>query len=89
MDLTIVDTPGFGDLVNNENWYFLFVKEFSWKPLIKYIKDQYEIYFKQEQLISRDVRNIIDNRIHCVLYFIAPTGHAYVRLFYLLQSKAH
>ncbi|XP_062503942.1 septin-1-like isoform X2 [Corticium candelabrum] len=62
--LTVVDTPGFGDAVNNKE---------SWKPLIKYINMQYENYLRDESGLNR--RNIIDNRVHCCLYFISPTGH--------------
>lgn len=45
----------------------------SWKPLIKYINMQYENYLRDESGLNR--RNIIDNRVHCCLYFISPTGH--------------
>lgn len=66
LKLTIVDTPGFGDFVNNEN---------CWEPIVKYIKDQYALYLRRELTPSREKR-IPDTRVHCVLYFIAPTGHS-------------
>jgi septin 2 len=62
--LTVVDTPGFGDAVNNKE---------CWKPLIKYINMQYENYLRDESGLNR--RHIVDNRVHCCLYFISPTGH--------------
>jgi len=64
--LNIVDTPGYGDQVNNEG---------CWDPIIKYIKDQHSAYLRKELTAMRD-RYIQDTRIHCCLYFINPTGHA-------------
>lgn len=64
--LTIVDTPGYGDQVNNEN---------CWDPVLRYIKEQYAAYLRKELTPARD-RRIPDTRIHCVLFFIAPSGHA-------------
>ncbi|PLW07627.1 hypothetical protein PCANC_14389 [Puccinia coronata f. sp. avenae] len=63
--LNIVDTPGYGDLVNNDG---------CWEPIIKYIKDQHSAYLRKELTAMRD-KHIQDTRIHCCLYFIAPTGH--------------
>ncbi|XP_028938155.1 septin-4 isoform X2 [Ornithorhynchus anatinus] len=62
--LTIVDTPGFGDAVNNTE---------CWKPLADYIDQQFEQYFRDESGLNR--KNIQDNRVHCCLYFISPFGH--------------
>ncbi|KAJ6526293.1 Septin-type guanine nucleotide-binding (G) domain-containing protein [Mycena vulgaris] len=64
--LNIVDTPGYGDQVNNEN---------CWDPIIKYIKDQHSAYLRKELTAMRD-RYIQDTRIHCCLYFLNPTGHS-------------
>ncbi|XP_038058702.1 septin-5-like isoform X3 [Patiria miniata] len=62
--LTVVDTPGFGDSVNCSN---------SWKPIIDYIEDQFAQYYEDESGLNR--KNIVDNRVHCCLYFISPYGH--------------
>ncbi|KAI7899548.1 Septin-domain-containing protein [Cokeromyces recurvatus] len=62
--LTIVDTPGFGDYVNNHN---------CWTPVVEFIDDQYENYMRQEQ--QPDRKEIIDMRVHACLYFLRPTGH--------------
>uniref|UniRef100_A0A672GHF4 Septin 4a n=1 Tax=Salarias fasciatus TaxID=181472 RepID=A0A672GHF4_SALFA len=62
--LTIIDTPGFGDAVNNTE---------SWKHIEDYIDQQFEQYFRDESGLNR--RNIQDNRVHCCLYFISPFGH--------------
>uniref|UniRef100_A0A673V3Z4 Septin-type G domain-containing protein n=1 Tax=Suricata suricatta TaxID=37032 RepID=A0A673V3Z4_SURSU len=64
--LTIVDTPGFGDAVNNTE---------CWKPVAEYIDQQFEQYFRDESGLNR--KNIQDNRVHCCLYFISPFGHGY------------
>ncbi|KAM3420846.1 hypothetical protein BST61_g4086 [Cercospora zeina] len=64
--LNIVDTPGYGDLVNNDR---------CWDPIVKYIKDQHSAYLRKELTAQRE-RYIQDTRIHCCLYFISPTGHS-------------
>ncbi|KAG7321266.1 hypothetical protein KOW79_015681 [Hemibagrus wyckioides] len=64
LKLTIVDTPGFGDAVNNTE---------SWKPVVDFIDHQFEQYFRDESGLNR--KNIQDNRVHCCLYFISPYGH--------------
>ncbi|XP_045076468.1 septin-5-like isoform X2 [Coregonus clupeaformis] len=63
LKLTIVDTPGFGDAVNNTEW----------KSVADYIDQQFEQYFRDESGLNR--KNIQDNRVHCCLYFISPFGH--------------
>ncbi|XP_033028138.1 septin-5-like isoform X1 [Lacerta agilis] len=62
--LTIVDTPGFGDALNNTE---------CWKPVADYVDQQFEQYFRDESGLNR--KNILDNRVHCCLYFISPFGH--------------
>ncbi|MGH0139938.1 UNVERIFIED_CONTAM: hypothetical protein FKN15_076051 [Acipenser sinensis] len=66
MKLTVIDTPGFGDHINNEN---------CWQPIMKFINDQYEKYLQEELNINRK-RWILDSRVHCCIYFIPPTGHS-------------
>ncbi|XP_023215458.1 septin-5-like [Centruroides sculpturatus] len=62
--LTVVDTPGFGDSVNCEDNY---------KTIEKYIDEQFNQFFKDESGLNR--KNIVDNRVHCCLYFVPPFGH--------------
>ncbi|ORY93384.1 Septin-domain-containing protein [Syncephalastrum racemosum] len=62
--LTIIDTPGFGDYVNNRH---------SWIPIVDFIDDQHEKYMRQEQQPCRE--GVVDMRVHACLYFIKPTGH--------------
>ncbi|KAJ1650856.1 Septin spn4 [Dispira simplex] len=62
--LSIVDTPGFGDFVDNTE---------CWHSVVDFIENQYESYLRQEQQPSRN--GVIDMRVHACLYFIRPTGH--------------
>ncbi|KAM6905661.1 neuronal-specific septin-3-like isoform 2-T2 [Xenentodon cancila] len=65
MKLTVIDTPGFGDQINNEN---------CWDPIVKYVNEQYEKYLIEELNVSRK-RRIPDSRVHCCIYFLPATGH--------------
>ncbi|KAK4054730.1 Septin spn4 [Microbotryomycetes sp. JL201] len=62
--LTVIDTPGFGDYVNNRE---------SWTPVVDFIDDQHESFMRQEQQPQRVSK--LDMRVHACLYFIRPTGH--------------
>ncbi|GAA94047.1 uncharacterized protein L969DRAFT_71582 [Mixia osmundae IAM 14324] len=62
--LTVIDTPGFGDYVNNRE---------SWTPIIDFLDDQHESFMRQEQQPQRSDK--LDMRVHACLYFIRPTGH--------------
>lgn len=64
--LNIVDTPGYGDLINNDR---------CWDPIVKYIKDQHSAYLRKELTAQRE-RYLQDTRIHACLFFIQPSGHA-------------
>ena len=46
---------------------------FSWKPIIEYIDSKFEEYLNAESKVYR--KPFADDRVHCCLYFIAPTGH--------------
>ncbi|XP_037903357.1 septin-7 isoform X12 [Hermetia illucens] len=64
LTLTVVDTPGFGDAVDNSN---------CWVPIIDFVESKYEEYLTAESRVHRIA--IPDNRVHSCLYFIAPSGH--------------
>lgn len=49
--------------------------EDSWRACCSYIDEQFHQYFTDESGLNR--KNIIDNRVHCCLYFIPPYGHGY------------
>lgn len=68
--LTVVDTPGYGDAIDNTD---------SFRAIIQYIDDQFERFLRDESGLNR--RNIVDNRIHCCFYFISPFGHGYAYFF--------
>lgn len=83
--LTVVDTPGFGDAVDNRAWYYpqtsklYFFQVYllcSWQPIIDYVNEKYDQYLRDESGLNR--RNIEDHRVHCCLYFINPCGHGYI-----------
>ena len=65
LKLTVIDTPGFGDFVNNED---------SWRPILENIESRFEAFLEQENRVNR--KNVVDTRVHACLYFIAPTGHS-------------
>lgn len=64
LKLTVIDTPGYGDCINNND---------CWKPIIEYIDSKYEEYLNAESKVNRKLP-ISDQRVHCCLHFIAP-GH--------------
>jgi len=59
------------------NSFILFYILTSLDPIVEYIDNQFEAYHTAERS-SEFRRAIPDTRIHALLYFIAPTGHAYV-----------
>jgi septin 7 len=76
--LTVVDTPGFGDFINNDE---------SWEPIVKNIEQRFDAYLDAENKVNR--MNIVDNRIHAVVYFIQPTGHSLKPLDVEVMKKLH
>ena len=99
MKLNVIDTPGFADQINNDFWYAFYHHDrfsqvscfhpsiiYSWEPITRYVKDQYAIYLRKELSPQRDKR-IADTRIHCILYFIPPTGHSLKPLDIIVMKK--
>jgi len=78
LQLTIVDTPGFGDNIDNTD---------CWNAVIKYIDNKFEDYLNAESRVNRTA--IQDTRAHCCLYFIAPTGHGLKPLDIEFMKKLH
>lgn len=76
--LTVVDTPGFGDFVNNDD---------SWQPIMQNIEQRFDAYLDAENKINR--MNIIDNRVHACVYFIQPTGHSLKPLDVEVMRRLH
>lgn len=63
LNINVIDTPGFGDHINNNK---------VWEPIVKYIKEQYSQYLRKELTAQRE-RFIPDTRVHAVLYFLQPS----------------
>lgn len=78
LQLTVVDTPGFGDNVDNTD---------CWNAVIKYIDNKFEDYLNAESRVKRCT--VQDSRVHCCLYFIAPTGHGLKPLDIEFMKKLH
>jgi len=76
--LTVVDTPGFGDAVDNTD---------CWQPIIDYVEKQFEDYLQGETKIERV--EVPDTRVHACLYFIAPTGHGLKPLDIQFMKRIH
>ncbi|KAJ2894932.1 Cell division control protein 11 [Coemansia aciculifera] len=64
--LNIIDTPGFGDGIDNENCF---------TRIQEHIEMQFDHVLAEENRIKRNTK-FMDSRIHALLYFIAPTGHS-------------
>jgi septin family protein len=73
-----VDTPGFGDFVNNDE---------SWRPIVDNIEQRFDAYLDAENKVNR--MNIVDNRVHACVYFIQPTGHALKPLDIEVMRRLH
>lgn len=81
--LTIVDTPGFGDNIDNQECF---------QKIVQYLEMQYDEVLAEESRIRRNPR-FKDNRVHACLYFIEPTGHGLreidVELMKLLSKRVN
>eukprot|EP00730_Choanoeca_flexa_P016916 TRINITY_DN8078_c0_g1_i2.p1 TRINITY_DN8078_c0_g1~~TRINITY_DN8078_c0_g1_i2.p1 ORF type:complete len:379 (+),score=97.87 TRINITY_DN8078_c0_g1_i2:91-1227(+) len=60
--LTIIDTPGFADAVDNSD---------CWQPLVNHIDDAFDLYLSEENKLDRST--ITDRRVHVLLYFLDPS----------------
>lgn len=76
--LTVVDTPGFGDAVNNSE---------CWRSLVDYIDLRYEEFMNAESRVNRRITP--DTRVHCCLYFISPNGHGLKPLDVEVMKQLH
>lgn len=76
--LTVVDTPGFGDQVNNDD---------AWRPIVGNIEQRFDAYLEGENMNNRT--KVSDTRIHACLYFIAPTGHSLKAIDIEVMKKLH
>eukprot|EP00040_Diaphanoeca_grandis_P005504 m.33123 g.33123 ORF g.33123 m.33123 type:complete len:400 (-) comp16762_c1_seq1:62-1261(-) len=79
LKLSVTDSPGFGDLIDNSR---------SFDPIVDYITKQYSTYLETELGVKRPPR-IPDTRVHALLYFISPTGHGLKPLDISFMKKVH
>ncbi|EPZ31956.1 Septin domain-containing protein [Rozella allomycis CSF55] len=66
ISVSIVDTPGFGDSLNNTD---------SPQKLMEYLETQFDEFLAEETRIKRNPKSE-DKRVHVILYFISPFGHS-------------
>uniref|UniRef100_A0A671WTF1 Septin n=1 Tax=Sparus aurata TaxID=8175 RepID=A0A671WTF1_SPAAU len=59
----------------------------SWQPIIDHIDSKFEDYLNSESRVNR--RQMPDSRIHCCLYFIAPSGHGLKPLDIEFMKRLH
>ncbi|GIY28312.1 septin-7 [Caerostris darwini] len=78
LHLTVVDTPGFGDAVDNSE---------CWQPITDFIENKYEEFLNGESRVHRSFEP--DSRVHCCLYFIAPSGHGLKPLDVEFMKRLH
>lgn len=62
LNLTVVDTPGFGYALDQRD---------CWKPIVNYIDGQFQEYLTAEKAVHRSA--IDDKRVHCCIYFLSPS----------------
>uniref|UniRef100_A0A669BRS0 Septin n=1 Tax=Oreochromis niloticus TaxID=8128 RepID=A0A669BRS0_ORENI len=60
---------------------------FFWQPVINYIDSKCEDFLNAESRVNR--RSMPDNRVHCCLYFIAPSGHGLKPLDIEFMKRLH
>lgn len=77
--LNVIDTPGFGDLLDNSQ---------STNPIVDYVNDKFHEYLTLESRVNRQ-KQISDNRVHCLLYFISPNGHGLKEIDVFFMKKLH
>lgn len=63
LNFNMIDTPGFGDYVDNR---------YCWYPIAKYIDEQYRKVVYQENQPNRS--DMVHGEIHVCLYFINPSA---------------
>ncbi|KAK1225648.1 Cell division control protein 11 [Marasmius sp. AFHP31] len=80
INLTVVDTPGFGDSIDNNP---------AFQQIVNYLERQYDDILAEQSRIKRNPK-FRDNRVHVLLYFIQPNGHALTEIdIKLMQRLSH
>ncbi|EPY51314.1 septin Spn6 [Schizosaccharomyces cryophilus OY26] len=76
LNLTVLDTVGFGDFINNKD---------CWDVVTEYLDDQHEKYLLHDQQSLRIQRK--DSRVHVCLYFIKPVSYGMLPLDVVAMKK--
>lgn len=63
LKLNVIDTPGFGDFIDNK---------YCWYPIARYIDEQYRRLVYQENQPDRS--NLVHSEVHACLYFIKQSS---------------
>lgn len=79
LTLTVVDTPGYGDSINNTS---------AWNQVNEFIEQKFENFLNDESRVMRQARPC-DRRVHACLYFIAPSGHGMKALDIEFMKRLH
>ena len=78
LSLTVIDTPGFGDAVDNTN---------HCNPIVEYVEKQFDNFLQTETCLERVAST--DSLVHACLYFIAPSGHGLKKMDLEFMEKLH
>ncbi|CAB37422.1 meiotic (sporulation) septin Spn6 [Schizosaccharomyces pombe] len=76
INLTVLDTPGFGDFIDNTS---------CWNTVAEYLDEQHERYLIHDQNSLRVPRK--DTRVHVCLYFITPVSFGMLPLDVLAMKE--
>ena len=72
VQLGVIDTPGFGDAIDNGD---------SWKTLVDFVESKHEDFLMGESKAERTATTRKeDHRVHACIYFLFPSGGRYNNL---------
>ena len=79
LSLTVIDTPGFGDDVDNTS---------SWDNILRTVEMKLQDYLNAESRVLRRCE-VPDTRVHCCLYFLTPNSHGLKPLDVEFMKRLH
>ena len=78
LSLTVVDSPGYGDWVDNTD---------CWEPGLQYIERQFDKFLAEETRVER--ARLPDTRVHACLFFLPPNGHGLKNIDIACMQRLH
>ena len=69
LNLSVTDTPGFGDAIDNSS---------CCDVIVDFVEKQFKLNMENETTIERGKHG--DSLVHACLYFISPSGHGLKRI---------